>query len=75
MPATVYKTDCKTPVTTSAVTSAYYPLVDTASDCPSGTSDGTTCIDRETWAQGACHSLRKRHLPGSILDDHIMPFL
>ena len=46
-----YQTDCKTPVTTSAVTSDYYPLVDTASECPSGTSDDTACIDRETWAQ------------------------
>jgi len=39
------------PVTTNAVTTAYYPLVDTAQECPSGTTDGTTCIDRETWAQ------------------------
>ncbi len=45
------QTDCKTPVTTSAVTSAYYPLVDTAGECPSGTSDGSACIDRQTWAQ------------------------
>jgi hypothetical protein len=43
--------DCKTPVTTNAVTTAYYPLVDTASECPGGTTDGTTCIDRESWAQ------------------------
>ena len=39
------------PVTTNAVTSAYYPLVDTASDCPAGSTDGSTCIDRESWAQ------------------------
>jgi len=45
------KTDCKTPVTTSAVTTAYYPLVDTAQECPSGSTDGTTCIDRENWAK------------------------
>ena len=45
------KPDCQTPVTTDQVTTAYYPLVDTAPDCPSGSSDGTTCIDRETWAQ------------------------
>jgi hypothetical protein len=45
------KTDCQTPVTTNAVTAAYYPLVDTAQECPSGTTDGTTCIDRETWAK------------------------
>ncbi len=45
------KTDCKTPVTSQAVTSAYYPLVDTPADCPPGTSDGVTCIDRQTWAQ------------------------
>ncbi len=44
------KTDCSTPVTTSAVTTAYYPLVDTAAKCPGGTTDGTTCIDRQTWA-------------------------
>jgi hypothetical protein len=41
----------KSPVTTNAVTTAYYPLVDTASECPSGTTDGSTCIDRETWAK------------------------
>jgi hypothetical protein len=45
------KTDCSTPVTTNAVTTAYYPLVDTAQECPSGSTDGTTCIDRETWAK------------------------
>jgi hypothetical protein len=45
------KPDCQTPVTTNAVTTAYYPLVDTAQECPSGTTDGTTCIDRETWAK------------------------
>jgi hypothetical protein len=39
------------PVTTNAVTTAYYPLVDTAQECPSGTTDGSTCIDRETWAK------------------------
>jgi hypothetical protein len=39
------------PVTTVAQTEAYYPLVDTAGDCPGGTTDGTTCIDRETWAK------------------------
>ncbi len=39
------------PVTTNAITTAYYPLVDTAQQCPSGTTDGTTCIDRETWAK------------------------
>ena len=38
-------------MTTNAVTTAYYPLVDTASECPSGTTDGSTCIDRETWAK------------------------
>jgi hypothetical protein len=45
------KPDCQTPVTTNAVTTAYYPLVDTAQECPSGTTDGATCIDRETWAK------------------------
>jgi hypothetical protein len=43
--------DCKTPVTNLAQTEAYYPLVDTASECPAGTTDGTTCIDRENWAK------------------------
>lgn len=46
-----YQADCKTPVTTSADTSAYYPLVDTPSQCPTGTTDGSTCLDRQTWAQ------------------------
>src|SRR5271165_326661 len=39
------------PVTSNASTNAYYPLVDTASDCPAGSTDGSTCLDRETWAQ------------------------
>ncbi len=46
--------DCSTssvPVTTNAVTTAYYPLVDTAAECPAGTTDGSTCIDRETWTK------------------------
>ena len=54
--------DCKTRVAND-VTDAYYPLVDTASDCPAGTADGTTCLDRQTWTQalsaafgsGACN--------------------
>ena len=46
-----YKTDCTTPVTTQPATDAYYPLVDTAQNCPSGTTDGSTCLDRQTWAQ------------------------
>jgi hypothetical protein len=45
------KPDCNTPITTNAVTTAYYPLVDTAQDCPSGTTAGSTCIDRESWAK------------------------
>lgn len=45
------KPDCSTPITTQASTNAYYPLVNTPQDCPSGTTDGTTCIDRQTWAQ------------------------
>jgi hypothetical protein len=39
------------PVTTNAVTTAYYPLVDTVQDCPAGTISEATCIDRQTWAQ------------------------
>lgn len=44
-------TDCATPITNSADTSSYYPLVDTPGQCPSGTTDGSTCLDRQTWAQ------------------------
>jgi hypothetical protein len=44
------KPDCQTAVVNDP-TDAYYPLVDTASNCPAGTSDGTTCLDRQTWAQ------------------------
>jgi hypothetical protein len=41
------QTDCKTPVTTSAVTSAYYPLLDSPSQaCPSG-----NCVYRDAWAK------------------------
>jgi hypothetical protein len=40
-------TDCQTPVTTSAVTTAYVPLLDTsAQSCPTG-----NCVYREPWAQ------------------------
>jgi hypothetical protein len=39
------------PVTANAVTTAYYPLVDTVQNCPTGTASETTCIDRETWAK------------------------
>ncbi|MGA8086805.1 MAG: glycoside hydrolase family 44 protein [Terracidiphilus sp.] len=40
------QTDCKTRVTTGPVTDAYYPLVDTASDCTSG-----NCLYRDEWAK------------------------
>jgi hypothetical protein len=41
------KTDCSTPVTTNAATTAYYPLLDDNSQtCP-----GTTCVYRNAWAQ------------------------
>jgi Glycoside hydrolase family 44 len=40
------KTDCSTPVTTNAETTAYYPLLDDSSQtCP-----GSTCVYRNTWA-------------------------
>ena len=45
-----YETDCQTQVVNDP-NDAYYPLVDAPTNCPSGTSDGTTCLDRETWAQ------------------------
>src|SRR5208337_4545870 len=38
------KPDCSTPVTTNASTNAYYPLVDTASDCTTG-----NCLYRDEW--------------------------
>ena len=38
------QTDCKTPVTSNAATNAYYPLVDTASDCTS-----SNCLYRDEW--------------------------
>ena len=40
------KTDCATPVTTNAETSAYYPLLDDSSQ----TCTGGTCVYRNTWA-------------------------
>ena len=39
------KPDCKTRITTGPVTSAYYPLVDTATDCTTG-----NCLYRNEWA-------------------------
>ena len=38
--------DCKTRVTTGPVTDAYFPLVDTASDCTTG-----NCLYRDEWAK------------------------
>ncbi len=41
------KSDCSTPVTTSAVTTAYYPILDTTSQaCPSG-----NCLYRDAWTK------------------------
>jgi hypothetical protein len=40
------KPDCKTHVNTEPVTDAYYPLVDTASDCRTG-----NCLYRDEWAR------------------------
>ncbi len=41
------ESDCSTPVTTAAVTKAYYPLLDTTgSSCPSG-----NCVFRDAWAK------------------------
>ena len=40
------QTDCKTRVTTGPVTDAYYPLVDTASDCTTA-----NCLYRDEWAK------------------------
>ncbi len=45
-----YKPDCTTKVVNDS-NDAYYPLVDTPADCPSGTTNGTTCLDRQTMAQ------------------------
>lgn len=52
------KPDCKTRVTTGPLTDAYYPLVNTASDCTTG-----NCVYRDEWAKalaaafgsGTCH--------------------
>ncbi len=40
------KPDCQTPITTNQVTDAYYPLVNTSSDCTTG-----NCLYREEWAK------------------------
>jgi hypothetical protein len=39
------KPDCSTPIISSAATNAYYPLVNTASDCTTG-----NCLYRDEWA-------------------------
>ena len=41
------KTDCSTPVTTSAATTAYYPLLDDATQ----TCSASTCVYRDAWAK------------------------
>jgi hypothetical protein len=51
------KTDCSTSVTTSPVTSAYYPLLDSNSQsCPSG-----NCVYRDAWAQALSTAFGPRH--------------
>jgi hypothetical protein len=40
------KPDCTTPVTTSAVTDAYFPLADSPSDCSAG-----NCLYRDEWTR------------------------
>ena len=41
------ETDCSTPVTTNAVTTAYYPLLDDTTE----TCSASTCVYRNAWAQ------------------------
>ena len=41
------KPDCQTPVTSTQVTDAYYPLVDTSGDCTTG-----NCLYRDDWTRG-----------------------
>jgi len=41
------ETDCATPVTTQAVTTAYYPLLDDSTE----TCTASTCVYRNQWAQ------------------------
>jgi hypothetical protein len=41
------KKDCSTPVTTNAVTTAYYPLLDDTTE----TCSASTCVYRNAWAQ------------------------
>jgi hypothetical protein len=58
-------TDCKTPVTTSPVTTAYYPLLDTTSQsCPA-----STCEYREPWVQAlaAAFGTGTCAVPGSTI--------
>jgi hypothetical protein len=45
-----HQADCKTLVANDP-NDAYYPLVDTPANCPAGTTNGTTCLDRQTWAK------------------------
>lgn len=47
------KSDCATPVTTNAVTSAYFPLLDDSSEaCPPWATGGcANAVYRNTWAQ------------------------
>ena len=59
------QTDCKTPVTSSAVTSAYFPLLDDSSQaCPTG-----NCVYRDAWAKAlsAAFGSAKCNLPYSTI--------
>ena len=51
-------------------TDAYYPLVDTASDCTTG-----NCLYRNEWASRSVHGLWQRHLQRSLYYDHQLPLL
>ncbi|HXN47491.1 MAG TPA: glycoside hydrolase family 44 protein [Bryobacteraceae bacterium] len=53
------QTDCKTPVTTEAVTTAYYPLLDSASQ---GCSTGN-CVYRDEWAKALAAAFESETCP------------
>lgn len=52
------KPDCQTPVTTMQVTDAYYPLVNTTSDCTTG-----NCLYREEWAKALATAFGSQTCP------------
>jgi hypothetical protein len=66
------KSDCQTPVTTNAVTTAYYPLLD--DNTPEPARQGT-CVYRDAWAQALAAAFGSGTCAVPYFDNHLVPLL